>query len=189
MVNLTMEVAPIAELVAQAGAKAHLDRERALGRIEQLLDGQGALARGGDWWRDRGSCKAPGRLALRPYRHRRRRRPRCRRADCHSPGGALTPAGAPASAPDPQLLAELQDGVRGLVASEEWEQRLGGLRLARVLLPRDVRAHMLPALPAAAVLWRYMHALRRCLRCLPLGTGATARPARPDRRQLPCWPP
>ena len=34
---------PVAELIAQAGHKAHLERERALSRIEQLLDGPGEL--------------------------------------------------------------------------------------------------------------------------------------------------
>lgn len=35
------EAATVAELAAQAGHKAHLDRERALSRIEELLDAAG----------------------------------------------------------------------------------------------------------------------------------------------------
>ena len=38
------------------------------------------------------------------------------------------------------MLAAACDGARGLVASPEWEQRLGGLRLARVFLQHRVRA-------------------------------------------------
>ncbi|EFN56492.1 expressed protein [Chlorella variabilis] len=73
----------VPELLVLAGNRAHLERERALGRIEQLLDGAG--------------------------------------------GGGQ----------DPQaLLLEVCDGARRLVASDEWEQRLGGLRLARVVLQR-----------------------------------------------------
>lgn len=33
----------------------------------------------------------------------------------------------------------MYNGARQLVISEEWEQRLGGLRLARLLLQREVR--------------------------------------------------
>ncbi|KAL4425118.1 hypothetical protein ABPG77_008223 [Micractinium sp. CCAP 211/92] len=72
------------DLLVLAGHKQHLERERALGRIEEVLD-----------------------------------------------------AAASAGNADP-LLAEAADGVRSLVASEEWEQRLGGLRLARVVLQRQV---------------------------------------------------
>ena len=38
------------------------------------------------------------------------------------------------------MLAAACDGACGLVASPEWEQRLGGLRLARVILQHRVRA-------------------------------------------------
>lgn len=38
-----MEGASVQELITQAGARAHLDRERALGRIEQLLQAAGEL--------------------------------------------------------------------------------------------------------------------------------------------------
>lgn len=36
-----MEGASVQELITQAGARVHLERERALGRIEELLDGAG----------------------------------------------------------------------------------------------------------------------------------------------------
>ena len=127
----------VAELVAQAGARAHLDRERALGAIEQLMDAGGA-----PWGRlggagagaaaPRAGAARPSPLAPPPPLDRRRSPPRA--ASPPTPGGA--PARGPS--PDPALLAELQDGARRLVASPEWEERLGGLRLARSVLQRRV---------------------------------------------------
>lgn len=40
--------------------------------------------------------------------------------------------------PDAALVQELCNGARGLLAADEWEQRLGGLRLARVLVQRGL---------------------------------------------------
>ena len=39
--HIAMEGASVQELITQAGARVHLERERALGRIEELLDGAG----------------------------------------------------------------------------------------------------------------------------------------------------
>lgn len=56
----------------------------------------------------------------------------------HTAGAPPTPGAAAASgAADGELANELSAGVRRLVASDEWEQRLGGLRLARLLLGRQ----------------------------------------------------
>ncbi|PSC73633.1 ARM repeat-containing [Micractinium conductrix] len=76
--------ASLADLLVLAGHRAHLERERALGHIEALLD---AAAQSGD------------------------------------------------AAP----LAVVCDGARSLVAAAEWEQRLGGLRLARAVLQREAQ--------------------------------------------------
>ncbi|KAI7841245.1 hypothetical protein COHA_005082 [Chlorella ohadii] len=82
-----MEGASVQELITQAGARVHLERERALGRIEELLDGAGAT------------------------------------------GGVQ---------PDAALVQELCDGARSLLAAPVWEERLGGLRLARLLVQRGL---------------------------------------------------
>jgi hypothetical protein len=51
------------------------------------------------------------------------------------------------------LLQEVCDGARQLVASDEWEQRLGGLRLARMALQNQAR---LPPFALLAILDAFM---------------------------------
>ena len=115
----------VPDLVALAGNRVHLERERALGRVEELLDatGEPQLARR--------CCSRPIAAAATA-------------CDCDCPPAGETPrlppppnemagSGSPERA---ELLAELGAGAQQLTAGVEWEQRLGGLRLARLVLQR-----------------------------------------------------
>jgi hypothetical protein len=82
MYSATMPVVDAASLLAAAGAKAHLEREKAFTKLEAAVD-DGSI--GGD---------------------------------------------------DVDALDSIQNGVREMVRSEEWERRLGGLRVAKVLITK-----------------------------------------------------
>lgn len=114
----------LTDLLALAGHKQHLERERALGRIEELFDAAGEAHM------RLNVCKSCPRNPARP-------RMLLGTGSVAHPRPFRLSASAGDAGP---LLAEAADGVRTLVASAEWEQRLGGLRLARVVLQRQVLA-------------------------------------------------
>ena len=126
--------ASLADLLVLAGHRAHLERERALGHIEALLDAAGGTASnaGEQSAAAAGACRRlPPPAATSPP-------PACcPRSLVSLPPDSLSKTTAQSG--DAAPLAVVCDGARSLVAAAEWEQRLGGLRLARAVLQREAQ--------------------------------------------------